>query len=129
MRLLFALQVAPHPIRFSVENIRLLLAVTHILSTLEARFPPTALIISSAIRKGTALAKDTLLSVSVGLACRWDSQLIPIRSNYVAISVVSAPIRHSGKGRNPESPISENTAASHRIGIRCSSNAILLWPP
>ena len=124
----FTLQVAPHPIRFSVENIRLLLAITHILATLEARFPPTALTISSAIRKGTALAIDTLLSVSVGLACRWDSQLIPIRSNYVAISVVSAPIRHSGEGRNPESPISENTAASHRIGIRCSSNAILLWP-
>ena len=124
----FTLQVDPHPIRFSVENIRLLLAITHILATLEARFPPTALTISSAIRKGTALAIDTMLSVSVGLACRWDSQLITIRSNYVAISVVSAPIRHSGEGRNPESPISENTAASHRIGIRCSSNAILLWP-
>ena len=125
----FTLQVAPHPIRFSVEDICLLLSIAYILSTLEARFPPTALnIISSAIRKGTALAIDTLLSVSVGLACRWDSQLIPIRSNYVAISVVSAPIRHSGEGRNPESPISENTAASHRIGIRCSSNAILLWP-
>ena len=86
MRLLFALQVAPHPIRLGIEDIRLLLAVTHILSTLEARFPPTGLIISSAIRKGTALAIDTLLSVSDGLACRWDSQL------------------------------------------RCSSNAILLWP-
>ena len=116
------------PIRLGIEDICLLLSIAYILSTLEARFPPTGLIISSAIRKGTALAIDTLLSVSVGLACRWDSQLIPIRSNYVAISVVSAPIRHSGEGRNPESPISENTAASHRIGIRCSSNAILLWP-
>ena len=27
------------------------------------------------------------------------------------------PDRHSGEGRNPESPISENTAALHEIGI------------
>ena len=98
------MQVAPHPIRLGIEDICLLLSIAYILSTLEARFPPTALTISSAIRKGTALAIDTLLSVSVGLACRWDSQLIPIRSNYVAISVVSAFIRHSGEGRNPREP-------------------------
>ena len=124
----FTLQVAPHPIRLGIEDICLLLSIAYILSTLEARFPPTALIISSAIRKGTALAIDTMLSVSVGLACRWDSQLIPIRSNYVAISVVSAPIRHSGKGRNPVSVgLSLNTMRHSQL--RCSSNAILLWPP
>ena len=32
----FMLQVYPHPICFSVEDIRLLLSVTHILATLEA---------------------------------------------------------------------------------------------
>ena len=31
--------------------------------------------------------------------------------------MTSVPIRHSGEGRNPESPIIKNTAASHRIGI------------
>ena len=44
-------------------------------------------------------------------------QLIPIRSDYAANSMAIAPIRHSGEGRNPESPISENTAALHEIGI------------
>ena len=43
--------------------------------------------------------------------------VIPIRSDYGAICMTSVPIRHSGEGRNPESPISKNAAASHRIGI------------
>ena len=44
--------------------------------------------------------------------------IISIRSDYAANSMASPPpVRHSGEGRNPESPISENTAALHEIGI------------
>ena len=31
--------------------------------------------------------------------------------------MTGVPIRHSGEGRNPENPISKNSAASHRTGI------------
>ena len=52
-------------------------------------------------------------------ACRalWWRILIPFRSDYVTICMTGVPIRHSGEGRNPENPISKNSAASHRTGI------------
>ena len=53
--------------------------------------------------------------------------IIPIRSDYVAICMTSVPIRHSGEGRNPESPISKNTAASHRIGIIWPRATMVMW--
>ena len=48
--------------------------------------------------------------------------IIPIRSDYAANHMIGPPSVIPAKAGIPESPISENTAALHEIGIRALSD-------